>query len=132
MVIPLLVISDAGGTMRLALPLIAAVVALHAQDQDLATVRKADQLLSSEAVWNRHDTRECPAGAKTFSLYCALEKAIVDSGREFEHRARVMEQMRLVVELAAPNAYEHRLMGYNNDPEVTFADLKRTLRLAEL
>ncbi len=57
---------------------------------------------------------------------------MVDSGREFEHRASVMEQVRLAVELAAPNAYEHRLMGYNNDPEITFADLKRLLRLAEL
>jgi hypothetical protein len=68
----------------------------------------------------------------TFSLYSALETAIVDSGRQFEHQATVMEQVRLVVELAAPNRYEHRLMGYNNDPEVTFADIKRMLRLAEL
>jgi hypothetical protein len=117
--------------MRFAL-LIVAVTVLQAQERDLAIVRKADQILSSEAVWNRHDTRVCPVGVKTFSLYCALEKAIVDSGREFEHRATVMEQVRLVVELAAPNSYEHRLMGYNNDPEVTFVDLKRMLRLAEL
>jgi hypothetical protein len=117
--------------MRIAL-LVAAVAVLHAQENDLGIVRKADQLLSSEAVWNRHDTRECPAGAKLLSLYCALEKAIVDSGRQFEHRATVMEQVRLTVELAAPNAYEHRLMGYNNDPDVTFADMKRMLRLAEL
>jgi hypothetical protein len=117
--------------MRIAL-LIAGVAALHAQEQDLAIVYRADNLLRSEVVWNRHDTRECPAGVKTFSLYCALEKAIVDSGRQFEHRATVMEQVRAVVELAAPNGYEHRLMGYNNDPEVTFTDLKRTLRLVEL
>ncbi len=117
--------------MRIALLIVAAAV-LHAQEQDLAIVRKADELLGTEAVWNRHDTRECPAGAKTLSLYCALEKAIVDSGREFEHRATVMEEMRQVVEFAAPNSYEHRLMGYNNDPEVTFAGLKRMLRFAEL
>jgi hypothetical protein len=117
--------------MRSVLLIVAATV-LRAQGQDLAIVRRADELLSSEAVWDRHDTRECPAGIKTFSLYCALEKAIVDSGREFEHRATVMEQVRLAVDLAAPNAYEHRLMGYNNDPEVTFADMKRMLRLAEL
>lgn len=116
---------------RIVLMMVVAAV-LHAEEQDLAIVRKADELLSTEAVWNRHDTRECPAGSKTLSLYCALEKAIVDSGRAFEHRASVMEQMRLAVELAAPNAYEHRLMGYNNDSEVTFADMKRMLRLAEL
>ena len=115
--------------MRIALLIAASAVLLS---QDLAIVRKADQILASEAVWNRQDTRKCPAGAKTFSLYCALEQAIVDSGHEFEHRAKVMEQVRVVVELASPNSYEHRLMGYNNDPAVTFADLKRLLRLAEL
>ncbi len=117
--------------MRIVL-LIASCAILQAQQQDLAIVRKADEILASEAVWNRQDTRQCPTGARTFSLYCALEKAIVDSGYEFAHRATVMEQVRVVVELAAPNAYEHRLMGYNNDLTVTFADLKRMLRLAEL
>src|SRR5215831_18234174 len=112
--------------MRIAL-LIAFCALLHAQGPDLAIVRKADDLLSSEAVWNRHDTRACLAGIKIFSLYCALEKAIVDAGREFEHRDAVMEQIRQVVYLTAPNPYEHRLMGYNNDPEVTFDDLKRML-----
>jgi hypothetical protein len=117
--------------MRIAL-LVAAAAALHAQEQDLSIVRRADEILSGEAVWNRHDTRECPPGLKTFSLYCALEKAIVDSGQQFEHRAKVMEHVRVAVELAAPNDYDHRLMGFNNDPEVTFADMKRMLRLAEL
>jgi hypothetical protein len=58
--------------MRIAL-LIAASAILHAQKQDLAILRKTDAILASEAVWNRRDTRECPAGAKTISLYCALQ-----------------------------------------------------------
>jgi hypothetical protein len=33
--------------------LIVAATALHGQRNDLAIVRKADELLSSEAVWNR-------------------------------------------------------------------------------
>jgi hypothetical protein len=119
-------------SVRAGLLMVGVAAALYAQGQDLAILRRADELLRSEAVWNRHDTRECPAGAKTLSLYCALERAIVESGRDFEHRAGVMEAVRLVVELAAPNPYEHRLMGYNNDPAVTFADMKRMLRLAEL
>lgn len=117
--------------MRIAL-LIASIAVLHAQPHDWEIVRKADDLLSSEAVWNRHDTRECPAAAKTLSLYCALERAIVESGRAFEHRDAVMEQVRIAVDLASPHSYEHRLMEYNNDPDVSFVDLKRVLRLSRL
>ena len=37
--------------------------------------RHARQILNSVAKWNREDNRICPADAKKFSLYCALEKA---------------------------------------------------------
>ncbi len=48
--------------MRFAL-LVATAAVLNAQTPDLAIVRKAEELLSGEAVWNRHDTRECPAAS---------------------------------------------------------------------
>jgi hypothetical protein len=45
----------------------------NALDQKI--VRKAAAILSTEAVWNRADNRECPTSATTWSIYCALEKA---------------------------------------------------------
>src|SRR4029077_10643216 len=36
-------------------------------------------ILASPAQWNRADTATCPAGAKTFSISCALQKAIEES-----------------------------------------------------
>ncbi len=48
---------------------------------DLLIIRRSDQILDSEAKWNRVDTRICPDDAKTFSLYCALEKASKGSVR---------------------------------------------------
>jgi len=54
---------------------------------DIEIVKRAREILSSSAKWNRADTRECPAEEKTFSLYCALEKATEEVSAHFEHRA---------------------------------------------
>ena len=98
---------------------------------DLAIVRRADQILDSETRWNRADTRVCPDTAKTFSLYCALEKASKEVDT-FQHRSAVMQETRFVIDEIAPNRnYDHRLMGYNNDPTTTFADIKKIMRLTE-
>jgi hypothetical protein len=43
---------------------------------DLLIMKRAGEILASEALWNRADNRVCPDDAKTFSLYCALEKSI--------------------------------------------------------
>ena len=76
--------------------------------------------------WNRADNRNCPETAKTFSLYCALEKATVEKSGNFEHRGAAMQEARFVIEQVAPNLnrYQHRLMDYNNDPTTTFADVQ--------
>jgi hypothetical protein len=98
---------------------------------DLRIVERASEILDSPTKWNRADTRICPAGAKTFSLYCALEKATYEVSGDFEHRGAAMQQARLVIDEIAPNRskYEHRLMGYNNDPTTTFADVQKFFRL---
>ena len=98
---------------------------------DLQIVERARQILKSPSNWNRADTRVCPADAKTFSLYCALEKATYDVTGKFEHRGAAMQEARFVIEAVAPNVknYDHRLMDYNNDPTTTFADIQKVLRL---
>lgn len=99
---------------------------------DLQILQRARQLLDSPAKWNRADNRKCPAEAKTFSLYCALETATVQSGRSFEHRGAALQEMRFVIdEITVERNYDHRLMDYNNDPATTFADIQEVFRITE-
>jgi len=100
---------------------------------DIDIVRRASQILNSPAKWNRADDRVCPPDAKTFSLYCALEKATEEVDRSFEHRGAAMQEARFVIEEIAPNAnrYSHRLMDYNNDPTTAFADIQGVFWLLE-
>ena len=74
----------------------------------------------------------CQPEAKTFSLYCALQKATVEIGGKAEHRGAALQEARFVIdEIAADRKYEHRLMNYNNDPTTSFADIQEVLRITE-
>ena len=100
--------------------------------EDVLIVQRARKILDSPSKWNRADTRMCPPGAKTFSMYCALEKATVEITGNFEHRGAAMQEARFVIDSIAPNRnYEHRLMNYNNDPTTTFADVQKVFQLME-
>jgi hypothetical protein len=102
-------------------------------EADVQIAKRARQLLDSPKKWNRADNRVCPAGANTLSLYCALEKATDEVSGNFEHRGAAMQEARFVIEDISPKGkdYDHRLMGYNNDPSTTFADIQEVLRLLE-
>ena len=100
---------------------------LNLSKEDLLIVQKASRLISSPTKWNRQDTRECPASIKTFSLYCSLEVSSKAVRGSFEHRDALAEEARSVIDhdVAKGNHYNHRLMGYNNDPHTTFKDVQR-------
>lgn len=100
---------------------------------DVRIVQRAQEILNSPSKWNRADTRDCFADAKTFSLYCALEKATNEVSGKFEHRGAAMQEGRFVIDEMAPNGknYEHRLKDYNNDPATTFADIDNFFRFLE-
>jgi hypothetical protein len=99
---------------------------------DLQIVKRAREILDSPAKWNRADNRECPAGAKTFSLYCALQMATNEVSGKSVHRGAALEEARFVIdEIAAERKYEHRLMNYNNDPTTTYADIQEVFRIVE-
>jgi hypothetical protein len=99
---------------------------------DLQIVKQAQRILDSPLKWNRADNRVCPSDAKTFSLYCALENATKTVSGQFERRGAAMQEARFVIDEIAPNRnYDHRLMGYNNDPSTTFADIQKVLHLLE-
>lgn len=97
-------------------------VAPNALDREI--VKRADALLSSNAVWNRADNRKCPAGAATWSIYCALEQATRELTGGFHHRRPALETVRVLVEERTKGRdYNHRLMDYNNDSTTHLADV---------
>jgi hypothetical protein len=81
---------------------------------DLQIMKRAREILDSPSKWNRADNRNCPAGAKTFSLYCALQMATNEVGGKSDHRGAALQEARFVIdEIAADRNYNHRLMDYN-------------------
>jgi len=102
-------------------------------EADVRIVQRAREILNSPAKWNRADNRECPATQRTYSLYCALEKATQEVSKNFEHRGAAMQQARFVIDdvLAKGNHYEHRLKDYNNDSQTTFTDVQKFFTLLE-
>jgi hypothetical protein len=93
-------------------------------------LNRAAELLPDESHWNRADTRECPPHAPKISLYCALRQATEEVMGESAHRTTAMEEVRLVIEEKVGDKYDHRLMGYNNDPATTLADIHAVLKTA--
>jgi hypothetical protein len=92
---------------------------------DREIIQHAASILSSEAVWNRTDTRECHPTDTKWSIYCAMEKATIDVTGGFHHRRPALQLVRKIVEERSVNrSYKHRLMDYNNDPATTFADVQ--------
>jgi hypothetical protein len=130
-------------TLALSAGMMARATAAQSQDDseahppvsnsDIEIVKRARQILDSAEKWNRADNRACPDGEKTYSLYCALEKATDEITSDFAHRGAAMQEARFVIDevLAPHNQYEHRLMNYNNDPKTTFADVRRFFDLLQ-
>ena len=102
-----------------------------ATKEDLRILERASQILSSAAVWNRRDTRECHPGDRTWSLFCALEKASREVLTEYRHREVALQEVRFAIEdVTDGREFSHRLMDYNNLSSTEFADIKRVLTIA--
>src|SRR6266576_6093636 len=102
-----------------------------AESINTGILNRAAKLLEDEAHWNRADTRQCPPHATRLSLYCALRRATEEALGESSHRTAAMEEVRTVIEeRAAGRNYEHRLMGYNNDPETKLSNIHSVLKAA--
>jgi hypothetical protein len=95
------------------------------QALDGSIVRRAAAILSTTAVWNRADNRECSKNATTWSIYCAMEEATIQVTGGFQHRRPALEVVRVIVEeRSATRNYHHRLMDYNNDPTTRLSDVQ--------
>jgi hypothetical protein len=101
-----------------------------AESPDTRILTRAAELLADESHWNRNDNRQCPPGANQISLYCALRQATAEVMGESSHRTTAMEEVRQVIEEKVRDKYDHRLMGYNNDPTTRLADIHAVLKTA--
>jgi len=100
-------------------------------EEDLRILQRADAILSSAAVWNRHDTRICKPEDRAWSLFCAMEKASLDVLGEYRHREVALQEVRFAVEDVTKGVeFEHRMMDYNNLSSTSFEDIKKILKVS--
>ena len=92
---------------------------------DREILERASTAITSEAVWNRADNRQCPTDAKAWSIYCAVERAMVEVTGGFNHRRPAGQLVRRIVDTRSVGRnYSHRMMDYNNDPRTQLSDVK--------
>jgi hypothetical protein len=92
---------------------------------DREILERAATIINSDAVWNRADNRICPTAAKSWSIYCAIERAQLDILGGFHHRRPAAELVREIVDARTKGRpYHHRMMDYNNDPITHLSDVK--------
>ena len=98
-------------------------VPANAVDREI--LERASAMITSEAVWNRADNRQCPTKATTWSIYCAVEKAMIEVTGGFNHRRPAGQLVRRVVDTRSKDRdYKHRMMDYNNDPRTQLSDVR--------
>lgn len=99
-------------------------------DLDRRIVERAAAILSTEAAWDRNDDRQCATEDKTWSIYCAFQRASLEVTGGFHHRRPSLEIMRAILyervdeQRKKGRKYPHILMDYNNDPTTQLADLQ--------
>lgn len=102
-----------------------------ATKEDLLILKRAGKILSDETKWNRKDDRTCKPEDKTWSLFCALQKASIEVLGSYDHRRVALQEVRFVVEdLTKGINFEHRLMDYNNLSTTQFKNIKKVLKMA--
>ena len=97
--------------------------------RDLQVVDRARDILNSADRWNRGETQQCAAEARTFGIYCTLKKALEDVTGQFDEDSGVLKDARAIVDFVATKQYNARLVNYNNDQTTSFADIQAFFRI---
>src|SRR5262249_23061932 len=67
---------------------------------------------------------------KTWSLFCAMQKASLDVLGGYRHREVALQEVRFAVEDVTKGIeFEHRMMDCNNLPSKTFSDVKHVIKM---
>lgn len=97
---------------------------------DLDILIRADELLSTENLWEKGAVSRCGDSNK-LSLYCALEKASINVTGKYVHRQPALQEVRFVIDDHYRNRWEkHRLIDFNANQATTFSDIKDVLKKA--
>ncbi len=101
---------------------------------DIQVLKKVQAILDSPAKWDRASTQRCKPDANKFGLYCAFEAASIAVTGKSDYDGPAIQEAKQLISRTAPNAakYRARLVDYNNDPSVTFADLQKLLRTVDI
>ena len=98
-------------------------------EEDLRILRRAAEILSDESAWNRRDNRVCEQDDTSWSLFCALHKASIETLGEYQHRRVALQEVRFAIEdVTGGERFEHRLRDFNNTR--TFAEVHQVLAMA--
>ena len=96
---------------------------------DIPILKRRAELSHDTGIWSKNDDRSCEPQDIQLSIYCALQQASVEISGKFEHRAAALQEVRYAIDRMLPDAdYAHRLMDFNNDPEVTIEDIHLILQ----
>ncbi len=91
--------------------------------EDAGIIMRTLVLLEYKEAWLKEDDRDCRSD-EALSLYCALRQASIDVAGTFHHRAAALQKVRNSIdELHPDNDFSHRLMDFNNDPDVSLEDV---------
>jgi len=99
---------------------------------DIKIVQRAKEILSSPAIWNRKDTRQCPDNASQYSIFCAMMKAAGDITGNIHYRQPAMQAFRETINVVGRGRFDkHRIQDWNNHPDTTFAEVVELFDLTE-
>lgn len=116
---------------------------IEVNELDLAILKKADALLSSDNHWSNDASVNCQdkpqpgmigfvdghdVMATRWSLYCALQLASVEIIGSYMHRLPALQEVRFTIADNYPMRWNvHRLVDFNANPNTTFSDVKNVL-----
>jgi hypothetical protein len=118
-----------GATLHLSID---AARQLPPNQDDIRIIRRALELVATERVWNRAETRICAPNPAQWSVFCALTQATTEVSGGVHYRQPALQAVREVLKEVGLNRVDrHRLMDYNNHPDTTLADIHNLLKLSE-
>lgn len=99
-------------------------------EADVRILEQTQVILSGENKWVRGEETQCDREAKTFTLFCALQKASFDITNDFQLRRPALEEVRLVIDSRSEIALDRRILDFNNLETTDFADIQSVLNEA--
>jgi hypothetical protein len=101
---------------------------------DLKILDLCFDYLKDSTKWQQNDDRDCDADKldNIWSLFCAIKIASIEKIGEYNHRGKVIQTTRFVIdELYPDHGYAHTLMDFNNDSSTKFKDIIKVLSIVK-